>query len=158
MSVFRFTILMSTLLIALYCGSASADVWKWMDANGDAHYVETSTSIFTWVEGGKVFYADSPGHEDAIAVQLIWVSKGSIADVSGDAEEYASPGETDEDRMAREASQAKACERATEIYASYKNAPRLYRTNDAGKREYLSSRDERATMAETKAKVRQLCQ
>ena len=73
---------------------------------------------------------------------------------SGD---YAYPGETAEDRAEREKAEAYYCKRATEIYDSYLNAPQLYRTNDSGKREYLSKKDTAAKIEETKAKVNQLC-
>ena len=53
--------------ILLLCGfalSANADVWKWVDAGGKTHFVDTITPIYTWVdEFGKVHYSDTPGHE-----------------------------------------------------------------------------------------------
>lgn len=156
MSYLRILLLLSIFL----CGSASADIWKWTDAAGKTHYVATSTSIFTWVENGRVFYSDTPDHEDAIAVQLVWVSKGTLDDVESAANSsdgYAFPGETPDERAAREESEAHYCDRAKEIYASYKNAPRLYRTDENGEREYLSKRAERAELADTKSKMDELC-
>jgi hypothetical protein len=148
------------LISILYCGSAAADVWKWVDADGRTHFVDTTTAIFTWVENGRAFYSDTPDHEDAVAVQLVWVSKGTIDDMNTAEESsdgYAFPGETPDERAEREKSEAHYCKRGTEIYDSYKNAPRLYRTNEAGEREYLSKKDEKATLAETKSKVDELC-
>ena len=49
------------------------------------------------------------------------------------------------------------CKRATEIFESYLNAPRLFRTSESGEREYLSEEDAAATIAETKAKMNELC-
>ncbi|MDH3442202.1 MAG: DUF4124 domain-containing protein, partial [Gammaproteobacteria bacterium] len=46
----------------LLCGLASvahADVWKWTDAHGEVHFVNTLTPIYTWVEDGRVFFADT---------------------------------------------------------------------------------------------------
>ena len=57
----------------------------------------------------------------------------------------------------REAADAYYCKRATEIFESYLNAPRLYRTNDTGEREYLSEKEAAATIAETKARMNELC-
>ena len=157
MSYFRVLL----LLAVCCCGSAAADIWKWVDADGETHFVDTETAIFTWVdESGKAFYSDTPDHEDAVAVQLVWHSDGSLeaienAEASSDG--YAFPGETPDERAEREEAQAHDCKRATEIYDSYKNAPRLYRTNDAGEREYLSKKDEKSTLAETKVKVGELC-
>jgi hypothetical protein len=149
------------LLSAIFaCGSAMADIWKWVDADGETHFVDTSTSIFTWEVDGKVFYSDTPDHEDAIAVQLVWVSKGALDDresAANSSDGYAFAGETPDERAAREEQEAHYCDRAKEIYASYKNAPRLYRTNEDGEREYLSKKDERAEMADTKTKMNELC-
>ena len=148
------------LSLVLCCGSAAADIWKWVDASGKTHFVDTSTAIFTWVEDGRVFYSDTPDHEDAVAVQLVWVSKGTLEDKASadDSDDgFAFEGETPEQRALREESEAYYCKRATEIYDSYVNAPRLYRTNDEGEREYLSKSAARKTMAETKDKMNDLC-
>jgi hypothetical protein len=157
MSYFRFLL----LLAVCCCGSAAADIWKWVDADGGTHFVDTKTSIFTWVdESGRTFYSDTPDHEDAIAIQLIWHAAGTLEDIENaenSSDGYAFPGETPDERAEREEAEAHYCKRATEIYDSYKNAPRLYRTNDAGEREYLSKKDEKVTLAETKSKVEDLC-
>lgn len=152
------------LLLAVLCyGSAAADIWKWVDAAGNVHLVDTNTPIYTWVDDDKTFYSDTPDHEDAVLVQLVWHSKGTLKNVPDEVETsetdngYAYDGETDQQRLAREADEAHYCKRATEIYDSYKNAPRLYRTNEAGEREYLSKAEEKATLDETKAKVDDLC-
>jgi len=152
-------------LLALTAGlvaPASADVWKWVDASGKTHFVDTMKPIYTWIdEDGKRHYADTPGHEDAVSVQLVWHSPGTLEDLgeTGDADSdgYAFPGETAEERAEREAAEAYYCKRATEIFESYLNAPRLYRSNDAGEREYLSEEEAAATIAETKAKMNELC-
>ena len=138
-----------------------ADVWKWVDKDGSTHFVDTNTAIFTWVdESGKVFYSDTPDHEDAVAVQLVWVSKGTFDDAvsAGDSSDgFAYPGETPAERAEREQTEAFYCKRATEIYDSYENAPRLYRTNDDGEREYLSKKDAKTTLEETRIKKDELC-
>ena len=153
------------LLLFGFALSANADVWKWVDAAGKTLNVATTKPIYTWVdESGKVHYSDTPGHEDAVSVELVWVSSGSLADVKGGGEKdesgsggYARPGETAEERAEREQAEAYYCKRATEIYDSYVNAPQLYRTNEAGEREYLSKQEGEAIIAETKAKKDELC-
>ena len=162
-----------TLLLLLLglTSPAIADVWKWVDADGNTHFVDTNTPIYTWVdENGKRHYSDTPEHEDAISVILVWHSEGTLAELEngaagseGEGQEdgqsggYAYPGETAEQRAEREAAEAYYCKRATEIYDSYVKAPRLYRTSDAGEREYLSEEEAAATIAETKAKMHKLC-
>ena len=155
--------LIATMILLFgICLGANADVWKWVDANGKTHFVDTMKPIYTWVdEFGKAHYADTPGHEDAVSVELVWHSSGTLQDVEGEDDEsgsgYAYPGETAEERAEREKAEAYYCKRATEIYDSYKNAPQLYRTNEAGEREYLSKKEAAATIAETKAKMDELC-
>jgi hypothetical protein len=155
-------ILVILVLLTGFGAVAEADVWKWVDAEGKTHFVDTNTAIYTWVdESGDVHYSDTPGHEDAVSVELVWVSSGTLADVesnedkSGSGSEY--PGETAAERAEREEAEAYYCKRATEIYESYVNAPRLYKTNESGEREYLSKEDAAKTIAETRAQKEELC-
>jgi len=150
------------VLLSGFCQTVQADVWKWVDAFGNTHFVDTMRPIYTWVEDGKVHFADQPGHEDAVSVQLVWHAEGSLEDDGRDENGmdesgYAYPGETAEQRAERERAEAYYCERATEIYESYLNAPQLYKTNEAGEREYLSKADAARTIAETRAKKEELC-
>ncbi len=145
--------------------TAHADTWKWIDVYGDVHYVSTMTTIYTWLdEEGRVHYSDKPEHADAVSVELVWVSSADLADAAGSAGEGAKiperiidPNETPSDRLEREAAEAYYCKRATEIYDSYLNAPKLYKTNDDGEKVYLTEEEATATLAETQAKVSELC-
>ena len=150
------------VIFAGFCATAQADVWKWVDAQGKTHFVDTNTAIYTWVdESGDVHYSDTPDHEDAVSVELVWVSSGSLADTKQGEDKsgsgYAYPGETPAERAEREKAEAYYCKRATEIYESYVNAPRLYKTNDSGEREYLSKEEAAKTIAETRAQKDELC-
>jgi hypothetical protein len=155
--------LFAVLVLLLGCAAvAEADVWKWVDASGKTHFVDTNTPIFTWVdERGDVHFSDKPDHEDAVSVELVWVAGGSLDDLQASNDEsgsgYAFEGETPEERAEREDAEAYYCKRATEIYESYVNAPRLYKTNDAGEREYLSKEDAAMTIAETRAQKDEFC-
>ena len=155
--------LLTVAVLLFGCSQAAqADIWKWVDAFGKTHFVDTMRPIYTWVENGRVHYADHPGHEDAVSVQLVWHSEGSLEDDGKDENGmdeggYAYPGETAEQRAERERAEAYYCDRATEIYESYLNAPQLYKTNEEGKREYLSKADAAKTIAETRAKKEELC-
>ena len=156
-------------IIMLTCGislSANADIWRWLDENGKTHFVDSTTAIYTWLdEFGKRHYADVPGHEDAVSVELVWHSKGNIADLqqgggdtgqqSGSADAY--PGETPEERFEREQAEAYYCKQAQQIYDSYLKAPRLYKTSEDGSRHYLSKEEADTTLSETKAQVDELC-
>ena len=150
------------ILIAGFCATAQADVWKWVDAQGNTHFVDTNKPVFTWVdESGDAHYSDTPDHEDAVAVVLVWVSNDSLPDLDSAEGESGSgsaiPGETPEQQAAREKAQAYYCKRATEIYESYANAPRLYKTNGTGEREYLSEEEAAKTIAETLEQKEEHC-
>ena len=156
-------LLAATSVLAL-AGVAHADIWKWVDASGSVHFVDSMRPIYTWVDAsGKHHYADKPEQSDATAVQLVWHSSGTLADLdTKDAaakkdDGAAYPGETAEERAAREQAEAYYCERATEAYQSYLGAPKLYRTNDKGEREYLSKEEMAATIADAKAKKEEYC-
>lgn len=142
---------------------AHADIWKWVDAHGKNHFVDTSTAIFTWIdEFDKVHYSDMPEHPNAVSVQLVWQSTGSLDDSEEDTVEKVSnttafPGESVEERNEREMAEAYYCKRAKEIYDSYVNAPRLYKTNSDGERDYLSDKESVKMLADTKDKVNELC-
>ena len=160
-------LIVSLLLIFGVCCSANADIWMWTDAHGGIHFVNTTRAIFTWVDdSGKVNYSDKPEHESAVRVALIWHSVGDEPPV--DEEELARQKNREEkenlyahesaaDRFEREQAESYYCKQAQQIYDSYRNAPTLYKTNENGEKEYLSSAEIEVTLAETKARVEELC-
>ena len=151
------------ILLAGLSVPAHADIWKWVDDQGRVHFVESDRPIYTWKDvWGKIHYSDTPDHEDAVSVELIWVSEGSLEELdedikSGESGGYAFPGETAEERAEREAAEAYYCKRATEIVNSYQNAPSLYKTNDAGERVILSEEEAAATIADAVEKRKGYC-
>jgi len=151
------------LLLTGFSFTANADIWKWVDGEGRTHFVDTNTPIYTWTDDrGDRYYADTPGHEDAVSVELVWHAPGALADYGDSLDEsesggFAYPGETVEDRHEREKAEAYYCKRAQEIYDSYVNAPQLYKTSETGEREYLSKADKAKTIAETRARKDALC-
>jgi hypothetical protein len=164
MGDFMNKLLIACVLLLGVTQGAYADIWKWVDADGKTHFVDSQRPIYTWLdEHGKRHYADQPDHEDAVSVQLVWHSKGDLeeAESSGHASAgsggYAYPGETAEERAERERAEEYYCKRATEIYESYRNAPQLYETDENGKRKYLSKAEAAQTIAETKQKKDELC-
>jgi len=158
---------LTAFIVLAFCFSlsANADIWKWVDAHGETHFVDTVMPIYTWLdEYGKVHYSDKPEHENAVAVQLVWHSTESLEEAGLVASERAKgsesnidPNETESQRLERESAEAYYCKRATEIYESYVNAPQLYKTNADGQKEYLSEAAAAATLAETEARVDELC-
>lgn len=156
----RFIFAMVSLSFA--CAAAQADVWMWVDASGDTHFVDTNTPIYMWIDAsGEIYYSDTPDHEDAVSVELVWVSGGSLDEMRASNGEPGSSnseaGETPEEAAERKEAEAYYCKRATEIYESYVNAPRLYKTNDAGERVYLNEEEAARTIAETRAQKDEFC-
>jgi Domain of unknown function (DUF4124) len=145
--------------------SANADIWTWTDAKGEVHMVTSAKPIYTWLdESGDVHYSDTPDHENAVSVDLVWRSTGSVAPgeeekraPTGVASDSTYQGETGADRLAREQAEADYCKRAKDIYESYLSAPRLYETDSNGKRIYLDKKQTAAKLSETESVVAQLC-
>ena len=116
-----------------------------------------------------IHYSDKPEHENAVAVVLVWHSKGTLADIdlghandpdsgsSASGRSDIDPNETEEDRIERQKAEAYYCKRATQIYDSYLNAPQLYKTSEDGEKVYLTDEEAKATLSETKVKVDALC-
>jgi hypothetical protein len=143
--------------------TAHADVWRWVDARGDSHFVDTQTPIYTWVDSsGEFHYSDTPNRDSAISVRFVWHSAGSLQNAK-QATGYSEPagtrrdGESEDERVEREGAQAYYCQQATDIYESYLNAPHVYRTTESGKREYLSKQEKAETIAETLAQKDEFC-
>ena len=151
------------LLLTGFSFSAHADIWKWVDGEGETHFVDTITPIYTWVDdSGDRHYADTPDHEYAITVDLVCHAPGELDDYGDSLEEpesvgFAYPGETLEDRQEREKAEAYYSKRAQEIYDSSVNAPQLSHTTETGEREYLSKQDMARTIDETRARKDALC-
>lgn len=122
--------------------TANADIWKWVD------------------EGGNVHFGDTPEREYAVKAELVTHTHGSrSASTSSSAQTNASRGKdihSEEERAGQDA-QAYYCNRAKEIYRSYADAPRLYRTNEDGQREYLSDKETAAALATAEASVAEWC-
>lgn len=145
--------------------SANADVWRWTDMSGVVRYVTSTKALYTWSdEMGKVHYSDSPDHEDAIRVELVWHANGNQVYKDGRSmvadnakARNATDMESDTDRLAREEEETRYCQRAKEVYDSYVNAPRLYNTDEKGEREYLKPYETRKLLTETRATVEELC-
>lgn len=138
-----------TAIILLMFGpylTANADIWKWVDESGNVHY------------------ADTPSHEYAVNAELVTYSPGNqSAPASSNSRTNTSRGkdidseDTPDEKRAREDAQAYYCNRARDIYDSYVDAPRLYRTSEDGRREYLSDQEAAAALANAKASVAEWC-
>lgn len=117
--------------------AASAEMYKWVDENGDVHF------------------SDRPQHTNAGRIQLAYTVGNQARQPDGEVEPSAdeSAAETSE----RERAEAYFCKQATEAYDEYKSAPSLYKTDDDGQREYLSDEEVADLLAETRSKISEWC-
>ena len=134
------------VLVFGLCLTANADIWKWVDENGNVHYGDMPANEYA-NNAKRVSYAS--GHQSASP------SRDSRTDISRG--EDIDSEETAQERQAGEDAQAYYCKQARDIYNSYLGAPRLYRTSDDGQREYLSDEEMAATIANAEASVAEWC-
>ncbi len=145
------------LLGLLLSSAASADMWKWVDANGNSHYVDSNRPIYTWIDNsGGVHYGDTPAHEDAVLVQLVRMSSGPASSSGGEAVSAYSASASGA-HASRDDLVAQNCTRANEILASYLNSSQLSRTNDSGEQEVLTAAERQAAIVEAQEKTAYLC-
>ena len=132
----------SILLLFGPCIAANADIWKWVNEDGNVHF------------------GDTPAREYAVNAELVAYTPGKRStSTSSNGQTNTSRGNdtNPEEIRARQDSQAYYCNRAKEIYDSYVDAPRLYRTSEDGRREYLSDQEAAAALANAEASVAEWC-
>lgn len=121
------------ILIALSAAAptAFADVYRWVDAQGEVHYSDRP------VEGAELVKTTAPrpsrGAEDAPVRPTPRVQTAAVTPSLSD--------ERDNERAVQAdvaGVREKQCKDATERYQKSIQARRIYRTNDAGEREFLS--------------------
>ena len=117
--------------------AASAELYKWVDENGDVHF------------------GDRPQHSNAGRIELAYAAGNEARRSGGDAETSAD--ESAAAKSERERAEAYFCKQATEAYESYKSAPSLYETDEDGERRYLSDDEIADLLADTKSKIAEWC-
>ncbi len=117
-----------------------------MDEQGNVHYSDTPAREYA-VNAERVSYTASNRSTSTSSTRRTSTSQGKDIDTE----------ETAEERRAREGAQAYYCNRAKDIYRSYVDAPRLYRTSEDGRREYLSDQEAAAAVATAEASVAEWC-
>ena len=136
----------SILLMLGLFGTANADIWKWVDEDGNVHFGDTPERKYA-VKAELV--AHTQGNQSASTSSSARTDAGRSKDIHSE--------EAVEEDQAGQDAQAYYCNRAKEIYRSYADAPRLYRTNEDGQREYLSNKETAAALATAEASVAEWC-
>jgi hypothetical protein len=135
-------IIASILLMLGLCVAANADIYKWVDEDGNVHFGDRPTREYA-MTAERVRY--TPGNRSASTS-----TNGRTSAIQGE------DNNAEENREGQDA-QAYYCNKAKEIYRSYADAPRLYRTNADGQREYLSDQEAAAALADAEASVAEWC-
>ena len=136
-------------IVFLACGlsvTANADIWKWVDEQGNVHYGDMAARADA-VNAERVGDASSRRPASRPGNSLAVTSRGNDSN----------SGEASDDTQEGENARAYYCKQATDIYESYVSAPRLYKTRADGEREYLSDEETAAKLAEARASMAEWC-
>ena len=146
----RLSVLLACFLVAM---PAIGDVYTWRDENGVLHYGDlpkddsaTRVPIATRRTDNTAVQTRAAARQDALAAS---------SEAFQDAESAAAAAE-EAARLASE-EKAAACTKARERLRNYINARRLYRTNEAGEREYLDSNEITAARSNAEQDVADKC-
>jgi hypothetical protein len=126
----------ATLLLA--AGMASAEMYRWVDADGKVHYSDRAVS------GAQSVEVKTPGTEPAAP--------------AGDTDTPASA-PTDSAEPGDEAAQVKAkqCELARQRLQTYESSDSIVRTDESGKQVTLSAEERVDTILRARKDVRAFC-
>lgn len=146
-------IMIISLAAALACGSAHAQVYKWVDGNGQTHYdqkpPENVKSKEVQLHDGSV----SPGPPAAGGAD--WQEK-ERAFRQRQAQRDKTAAKDESDRKKGEQHDA-ACRGAKASLDIMRNARRVFDTDDNGERKYLDDDQRAARIAKREAEYNQNC-
>lgn len=139
------TRLLIVLLVA-YCGTAAAEVYRWVDAQGRVHYSDRPDSEKAEVVGVVSHRTDA----SAVAqrAQSEQAQRQQIA--AGDQQQQADQSTKNAVSKDLAATRAEQCKKAQDEYKTAIESRRLYRMGKNGEREYLT--DAELTEARINAK------
>jgi hypothetical protein len=129
---------------------AQADVWRWTDPNGTAHYSDS------WVPGSTLVKTDSRSGFSSSEP-----ASSSTPAASANGTTPVDPAQAQRDQRAVAADVAKAhaeqCKKATEAYDKAVQSRRIYKDKPGGEREYLNDADADAYRLQLLNARRQAC-
>jgi hypothetical protein len=143
---------------ALVSGSVMADIYKWVDTDGNVHYGDRPTGAAM----------SSPGQIEQVAIasrrtDTAKVQAGVEARMVRDTQRSDARSVAAEEKMEAEQLKVEADERATkcstyrERMQKFTNSRRLYRVDDNGEREYLNDTQMTAARAQVEKQVQEYC-
>jgi hypothetical protein len=144
-------ILILGLALALAPIAAQADVYRWVDANGQEHYSDQP------VEGAELIRTTNPrppGASSAAPRPAMTASNTATADPDDAAANRSAERAVAKDLAAQ---RAKDCTAAKARYERSLQARRIFRTLENGEREYLSDADADKVRVDNRAAMDAAC-
>lgn len=148
-------ITISALLFAGAAGTASADVYRWVDEHGEAHYTDR------WVPGSELIRSSKPhpgaqgaeaSHQSSSSEQKKVAAAGAQASAEA-AQQAAARAMKQDVAKARE----QQCKEAQERYTQAVQARRLYKSTKDGERDYMSDDEADAYRLKARNEVQEAC-
>lgn len=134
------SLIAATLIVGGICGVAQADVYRWVDDHGEAHYTDR------WVPGSELIKSSKPhpGGETAPAPSVQAKSSSSNSNQAAAAAKQQQAAEAAVKQDVAKTKEAQ-CKQAKERYQKAIEARRLYKTSADGKasedRVYMSDEE-----------------
>ena len=143
------SILAAILALTMVATPATADVYKWVDAEGKVHYGDRPPS--SGQESQSLSLTPPPGRDGEQRER----SRRQRRLLDAFEAERAEQGEAEAAEAKRE--RAHRCEQARRALVNFERANIVYTTEDNGTRTYLSDEERRRAAADTRAWIRRHC-
>ncbi len=148
------------MLVTIACAALLAsgfamggEIYKWVDENGNVHYEDRPVG-----EGEieRVVDIRSRNTDDAVVAARVYEQRRARAaarQFKSEAPEGMSKEEQREEQQARR----QKCQSYRDQLQAFLEAPRMYRENEAGERDYLGDNEIIAARSKVEDKVREYC-
>jgi hypothetical protein len=122
------------VLLAAYCGSAAAEVYRWVDAKGGVHYSDRPDSD----QAQPVGIYSRPTNREAVAQRTSSEREQRAQVAAQEQEQEATEAVSNAVNRDVSAVRAEQCKKAQEQYKVAIESQRLYRMGKDGERVYLN--------------------
>lgn len=149
----RFPISLTVAVLALGAGVASADVYKFTDAQGNVLYTDKPATLPAErlnVQSRKTDVVEMQARQEAEAQRLQAADKARQQSSAQQADQKAAKELTEKDKADR-------CVKARERYEKYTVSQRLYEETENGGRRYLTDAELDSARASAKSAMDELC-
>jgi hypothetical protein len=126
---------MTTLAIAALCGVAHADVYRWVDDKGEAHYSDR------WIQGSELIKSSKPRPESPATGQAKTSSAAANQNAASKLQQQAAQEAVKEDVAKTKEAQ---CKQAKERYQKAIEARRIFKPSKPGDTDRAFMSDEEA--------------